>query len=191
MRLRFIEGRTLEETGKILELTRARIKQIQAKGEFCEIDIARWRSLGVHGIAQPRMEAGLLAGFRFAGGSQSSTAQPTSQSQSGSTTGGSASTSLDSLVGRWVLEQSVNGSKVQYTVVLSADHKYAYRAVVIGASGGAETQETGTFQQEETWLRFTPDGANQPHTYFYRLRGDELELQLQGAATPAIFRRLQ
>ena len=29
MRLRFVDGRTLEETGKILKLTRARIKQIQ------------------------------------------------------------------------------------------------------------------------------------------------------------------
>ena len=29
MRLRFIEGRTLEETGEMLNLTRARIKQIQ------------------------------------------------------------------------------------------------------------------------------------------------------------------
>jgi len=29
MKLRFVEGRTLEETGKLLSLTRARIKQIQ------------------------------------------------------------------------------------------------------------------------------------------------------------------
>jgi DNA-directed RNA polymerase specialized sigma subunit len=29
MKLRFIDGRTLEETGKLLSLTRARIKQIQ------------------------------------------------------------------------------------------------------------------------------------------------------------------
>jgi len=29
MRLRFVEGRTLEETGQLLKLTRARIKQIQ------------------------------------------------------------------------------------------------------------------------------------------------------------------
>jgi DNA-directed RNA polymerase specialized sigma subunit len=29
MKLRFIDGRTLEETGKLLKLTRARIKQIQ------------------------------------------------------------------------------------------------------------------------------------------------------------------
>jgi DNA-directed RNA polymerase specialized sigma subunit len=29
MKLRFLEGRTLEETGELLSLTRARIKQIQ------------------------------------------------------------------------------------------------------------------------------------------------------------------
>lgn len=182
-------GVATQSFAKAGEAGETRVKAARAKGEVCEINVAKWRSLGVHGLDLPRMDAGLLANYRFTGGSQTYTTQPTSQSQSGSATSGSTSTTLDSLVGRWILEQAVNGTNVQYTVVLSADRRYAYRAAVVGSQGGAETQETGTFQQEETWLRFTPDGGKQPHTYFYRLRGDELELQLQGSATPAVFHR--
>jgi RNA polymerase primary sigma factor len=49
MRLRFIEGRTLEETGQLLGLTRARIKQIQ------DDSLRKLRQMLRRGIANPRM----------------------------------------------------------------------------------------------------------------------------------------
>ncbi|MFH0953200.1 MAG: sigma-70 family RNA polymerase sigma factor [Verrucomicrobiota bacterium] len=49
MRLRFIEGRTLEETGKILALTRARIKQIQ------DDSLRKLRQMLQRGVKNPRM----------------------------------------------------------------------------------------------------------------------------------------
>ena len=49
MRLRFIEGRTLEETGAILNLTRARIKQIQDDA------LRKLRQMLRRGVANPRM----------------------------------------------------------------------------------------------------------------------------------------
>ncbi len=49
MRLRFIEGRTLEETGKILALTRARIKQIQ------DDSLRKLRQMLRRGVKNPRM----------------------------------------------------------------------------------------------------------------------------------------
>ncbi len=49
MRLRFIEGRTLEETGKILELTRARIKQIQ------DDSLRKLRQMLRRGVKNPNM----------------------------------------------------------------------------------------------------------------------------------------
>jgi RNA polymerase primary sigma factor len=49
MRLRFIEGRTLEETGKILELTRARIKQIQ------DDSLRKLRQMLRRGVKNPKM----------------------------------------------------------------------------------------------------------------------------------------
>ena len=49
MRLRFIEGRTLEETGNILNLTRARIKQIQ------DDSLRKLRQMLKHGIQDPNM----------------------------------------------------------------------------------------------------------------------------------------
>ncbi len=49
MRLRFIEGRTLEETGKILELTRARIKQIQ------DDSLRKLRQMLRRGVQNPNM----------------------------------------------------------------------------------------------------------------------------------------
>lgn len=49
MRLRFIDGRTLEETGKLLELTRARIKQIQ------DDSLRKLRQMLRRGVKNPRM----------------------------------------------------------------------------------------------------------------------------------------
>ena len=49
MRLRFIEGRTLEETGKILALTRARIKQIQ------DDSLRKLRQMLRRGVKNPKM----------------------------------------------------------------------------------------------------------------------------------------
>jgi RNA polymerase primary sigma factor len=49
MRLRFIEGRTLEETGKILDLTRARIKQIQ------DDSLRKLRQMLRRGVKNPKM----------------------------------------------------------------------------------------------------------------------------------------
>jgi RNA polymerase sigma factor (sigma-70 family) len=49
MRLRFVEGRTLEETGKILELTRARIKQIQ------DDSLRKLRQMLQRGVRNPNM----------------------------------------------------------------------------------------------------------------------------------------
>ncbi|MBP7829042.1 MAG: sigma-70 family RNA polymerase sigma factor [Kiritimatiellae bacterium] len=49
MRLRFIEGRTLEETGAMLNLTRARIKQIQDDA------LRKLRQMLRRGVANPRM----------------------------------------------------------------------------------------------------------------------------------------
>jgi len=49
MRLRFIEGRTLEETGKILALTRARIKQIQ------DDSLRKLRQMLRRGVQNPNM----------------------------------------------------------------------------------------------------------------------------------------
>ncbi len=49
MRLRFIEGRTLEETGKILTLTRARIKQIQDDA------LRKLRQMLRRGVKNPNM----------------------------------------------------------------------------------------------------------------------------------------
>ena len=49
MRLRFIEGRTLEETGKILALTRARIKQIQ------DDSLRKLRQMLRRGVKNPNM----------------------------------------------------------------------------------------------------------------------------------------
>jgi RNA polymerase sigma factor (sigma-70 family) len=49
LRLRFIEGRTLEETGKILSLTRARIKQIQ------DDSLRKLRQMLRRGVKNPNM----------------------------------------------------------------------------------------------------------------------------------------
>lgn len=49
MRLRFIEGRTLEETGALLNLTRARIKQIQDDA------LRKLRQMLRRGVAHPNM----------------------------------------------------------------------------------------------------------------------------------------
>ena len=49
MRLRFIEGRTLEETGAMLNLTRARIKQIQDDA------LRKLRQMLRRGVVNPRM----------------------------------------------------------------------------------------------------------------------------------------
>jgi RNA polymerase primary sigma factor len=49
MRLRFIEGHTLEETGKILSLTRARIKQIQ------DDSLRKLRQMLRRGVKNPKM----------------------------------------------------------------------------------------------------------------------------------------
>jgi RNA polymerase primary sigma factor len=49
MRLRFLEGHTLEETGDILKLTRARIKQIQDDA------LRKLRQILRRGIKNPRM----------------------------------------------------------------------------------------------------------------------------------------
>jgi RNA polymerase primary sigma factor len=49
MRLRFIDGRTLEETGKLLELTRARIKQIQ------DDSLRKLRQMLRRGVKNPKM----------------------------------------------------------------------------------------------------------------------------------------
>ena len=49
MHLRFVEGRTLEETGKILDLTRARIKQIQ------DDSLRKLRQMLRRGVSNPRM----------------------------------------------------------------------------------------------------------------------------------------
>ncbi|MFH0880164.1 MAG: sigma-70 family RNA polymerase sigma factor [Lentisphaerota bacterium] len=49
MRLRFIEGRTLEETGQILSLTRARIKQIQ------DDSLRKLRQMLRRGVKNPKM----------------------------------------------------------------------------------------------------------------------------------------
>ena len=49
MRLRFIDGRTLEETGKILALTRARIKQIQ------DDSLRKLRQMLRRGVKNPKM----------------------------------------------------------------------------------------------------------------------------------------
>jgi RNA polymerase primary sigma factor len=49
MRLRFIDGRTLEETGKMLSLTRARIKQIQ------DDSLRKLRQMLRRGVRNPKM----------------------------------------------------------------------------------------------------------------------------------------
>lgn len=49
MRLRFIDGRTLEETGKLLSLTRARIKQIQ------DDSLRKLRQMLRRGVRNPNM----------------------------------------------------------------------------------------------------------------------------------------
>jgi RNA polymerase primary sigma factor len=49
MRLRFIEGRTLEETGRLLNLTRARIKQIQ------DDSLRKLRQMLRRGVSHPNM----------------------------------------------------------------------------------------------------------------------------------------
>ena len=49
MQLRFIEGRTLEETGKMLSLTRARIKQIQ------DDSLRKLRQMLRRGVLNPKM----------------------------------------------------------------------------------------------------------------------------------------
>ncbi|MBN1269215.1 MAG: sigma-70 family RNA polymerase sigma factor [Kiritimatiellae bacterium] len=49
MRLRFLEGRTLEETGQMLDLTRARIKQIQDDA------LRKLRQMLRRGVEHPRM----------------------------------------------------------------------------------------------------------------------------------------
>lgn len=49
MRLRFLEGRTLEETGQILDLTRARIKQIQ------DDSLRKLRQMLRRGVKHPNM----------------------------------------------------------------------------------------------------------------------------------------
>ena len=49
MHLRFIEGRTLEETGNMLDLTRARIKQIQ------DDSLRKLRQMLRRGVTNPNM----------------------------------------------------------------------------------------------------------------------------------------
>jgi RNA polymerase primary sigma factor len=49
MHLRFLEGRTLEETGQMLNLTRARIKQIQ------DDSLRKLRQMLRHGVRSPNM----------------------------------------------------------------------------------------------------------------------------------------
>ena len=49
LKLRFLEGRTLEETGQMLDLTRARIKQIQ------DDSLRKLRQILKRGVNNPRM----------------------------------------------------------------------------------------------------------------------------------------
>jgi hypothetical protein len=174
---------------KAVEAGEKQLQEARDKGEILEIDIAKWRSLGVHGLDLPRFESGYLeANYRFTGSGQNYQAQ--SGQNPSSTTTGSGKQPAANLVGRWVLEQATRGVNIRYTMTLSSEGKYSYRAAAAdGSQAATEAQESGTFQQEETWLKFSPDGGGQSHTYFYHLRGDDLELQLQGTSTPAVFHR--
>lgn len=166
-----------------------RVKEARAKNELFEIDVAKWRSAGLQALDLPPMETAFLeATYRYVGGTYqaATTTQPAASTSSG---GGDAKKNLPNIVGRWTLDQAGNGNNIRLTLVLGIDGKYTYTATSLNAVAAAPTSESGTYQQEETWLKFLPEGNKAAHTYFYKLRGDDLELLMQGTSTPAIFHR--
>lgn len=162
------------------------VKEARTKGLLYEIDVAKWRGLGVRSLDLAPFESGFLErNFKFGAGELVTT--PPTTTTTPATTG---KVDNSKLVGRWVLQQTPEGRTVAYTMIIAADGKYSYRAVVTtGNQVTSESQEAGTVQQEETTLKFTPTDAKQPNIYLYRLRGDELDLQLQGTANLVTFRR--
>jgi len=180
-------GVASDSFAKATEAGATRVKEARTKGELYEIDVAKWRSLGVQSLDLQQV-SGYLENCRFVASTESTTSSSSSTSTSTSTSSGSKPSA--DLVGRWTLESRTGSVTTQYSMELKADGKYSYRATATGGTGGpSEASETGTVQQDSTWLKFFPDGGKATHTYFYKLRGDELELQLQGTSTPATFRR--
>jgi hypothetical protein len=172
---------------KAVEEGAKKLIEAQTKGQLYAVDVAKWRSLGVQSLELAPFEAGFLdKNYRFAATSQSY--QVTTSTQTQTSTG---EVKRDSkLLGRWTLQQMPEGRTVQFTLVLSADGKYTYRAVVTaGSQPTSDSQEAGSFEQGDTSLKFLPADGKQPNVYFYRLRGDELDLQLQGSPTLVTFQR--
>lgn len=157
------------------------LREARAKGLLYEIDIARWRSQGVRSIDLPPIEAGLLTSkYKFAEGEQTTTAAATT----------TVKADKDKLAGRWTFQETPDGRTVNYTLTISADGSYTYRAVVTtNGKVTADAKEEGTFEQTDSQLKFVPTGNKQTNIYTYRLRGDELSLQLQGSSKLVAFQR--
>ncbi len=164
------------------------VKEARTKGELCEIELSKWRGLGVQSLDLSKFEEGFLEkNYRFVASSQSF-----QSGSSGSTTTSSSQTSGDAskLAGRWTLRQTPDGRTVEYTLVLSAEGKYTYRIVITSSTQPtSDMQETGTFSQDGTLLKFQPGEGKPQNVYSFRLRNDELDLQLQGSATLVTFQR--
>jgi len=166
------------------------LKQAQTKGEVYDIELSKWRDLGVQSLDLSKAEEGFLEkNFRFAATSQ--TFQSGSSSSSTTTTSGTQTgDDLGKLAGRWTMRQTPEGRTVEYTLVLSAEGKYTYRIVITSTTQPtSDLQETGTFWRDGALLKFQPGEGKPMNIYSYRLRDDELDLQLQGSATLVTFQR--
>jgi len=153
------------------------LKGARAKQEVSEINVAKWRGLGVQSADQPKLQEDLLKNYNFGSGSDVSSA---------------GSGDLSKFAGRWTLRQTPEVRTIEYTLVLSNDGKYTYR-IVITATGKptSDLQEAGTFSlsQDAPLLRFQPSDGKPMNIYTYRLKGDELDLQVQGSGTVVTFQR--
>lgn len=161
-----------------------RLQEARAKGQVDEVDVARWRALGVQCLDLPPFETGYLEkNYRFVASLPS--VAPGNGTEIQTTLGDTRS-----IAGRWVLKETGNDRSVEFTLVLAADGKYTYRVVIASAGRTtSDTQESGTFQQEPTILKFTPAEGKRATVYFYRLRADELDLQAEGTVKLVTFRR--
>jgi len=152
------------------------LKGARAKQEVSQIDVAKWRGLGVQSADLSKFEEGFLQkNYNF-----------------GKTSPSTDTKDLGKFAGRWTLRQTPEGRTIEYTLVLSNDGKYTYR-ILITATGKptSDLQEAGTFSLSDdgNLLNFQPSDGKTMNVYTYRLKGDELDLQVQGSGTVVTFQR--
>ena len=174
-----------------VETAEKTLREARASGNVIEINVKALHDMGVHSLDLPAMEAGYLdKHFQFPANAPAANAQnPSAQNNVAPPQNSRINPGL---VGSWMYEQSTYGVTMRYGLVVAADGSYAYAVVRVTASGATPTcQETGAVTQDGNQLRFTPNNGQPVSVYRFKLNGDTLELQQQGAPGSVTFRKVQ